>query len=332
MFDSTVIRTKLEKRGLVFTLLKRQHMRKKRLTTGFVSALTLLAILLQSGCGGASSFEEEILGVAVSILPQKYFVEKIAGDSVNVFVVVPPGANPATYEPSPSDMRNMSNMDVWFTVGVPFETPWLPRFTGASSDLNVRSTIENIVRLPIDRYTVAGHETSSESHGHSDGSPDPHVWLSPELVRSQAAVIADELSLLDSSLANEYMANLASFNSEIDSLQISIHELVDSSSSGSFIVFHPAWGYFADEFGLVQIPIETAGSEPSPSEMALLVDYARENGISTIFVSPQFSTSSADAIAAEIDADVVYVNPLSEDWNNSLYNAAERLSGTMISE
>lgn len=297
---------------------------RKVKTTVFV----LWLLLLPTGCEEGRPDDGENLSVAVSILPQRYFVERITGDSVDVFVVVPPGANPATYEPSPSDMRKMSNVDVWFTVGVPFETPWLPRFTGSSPDLNVRSTIENIVRLPIDRYTVTGHETLSES----GGSPDPHVWLSPELVHIQAAVIADELSLLDSSRADEYMANLESFNLEIDSLQNRIHELVDSSSSRSFIVFHPAWGYFADEFGLVQIPIETAGSEPSPSEMALLVDYARENGIGTVFVSPEFSTSSAEAIAAEIDADVIYIDPLAEDWNNNLYNTAEHLSGTEESD
>ncbi|MCD4777189.1 MAG: zinc ABC transporter substrate-binding protein [Candidatus Aegiribacteria sp.] len=293
-----------------------------------MSASVLSLMLLPVGCTGGISEDENNLSLAVSILPQRYFVERITGDSLNVFVVVPPGANPATYEPSPSDMRRMSNVDVWFTVGVPFETPWLPRFTGSSPDLNVKSTIENIVRLPIDRYTVTGYETLSES----GGSPDPHVWLSPELVRSQAAVIADELSLLDSSRADEYMANLESFNLEIDSLQNRIHELIDSSSSRSFIVFHPAWGYFADEFGLVQIPIETAGSEPSPSEMALLVDYARENGIRTVFVSPEFSTSSAEAIAAEIDADVTYIDPLAEDWNSNLHNVAEHLSGTEESD
>ncbi len=293
-----------------------------------MSALILWLILLPAGCTKGAPVDKDNLSVAVSILPQRYFVEKIMGDSVDVFVVVPPGANPATYEPSPSDMRNMSNANVWFTVGVPFETPWLPRFTGASPELNVRSTIENIVRLPIDRYTVTGHDTSSVSQGHSHGSPDPHVWLSPELVRSQSAVIADELSLLDSSRTDEYMANLEGFNSEIDSLQNRIHAMVDSSSSRSFIVFHPAWGYFADEFGLVQIPIETAGSEPSPVEMSLLVNYARENDISAVFVSPEFSTSSAEAIAAEIDAEVLYIDPLAEDWSNNLYNVAEQLSGT----
>ncbi len=300
----------------------------KRITTAFLSAIAILMILLQPGCG-AEPPEGGVLRVAVSVLPQKYFVEKIAGDSIDVFVVVPPGANPATYEPSPSDMRNMSSADVWFTIGVPFESPWLPRFTGSNPDLRIRSTIENIERLPIDRYNVAGHETLHAHHGHTGGSPDPHVWLSPELVRSQAVVIAEELSLLDSSGADKYVVNLSIFNAEIDSLQNRIRALIGPDSSSSFIVFHPAWGYFADEFGLIQIPIETAGSEPSPREMSILIDYARENDIRAVFVSPQFSTSSAATIAAEIGVFVIYIDPLAEDWNSNLRNVAELLSGTV---
>ena len=294
----------------------------------FLSVIALSAILLQSACGPQSSEKGDNLMVAVSVLPQKYFVEQISGDSIDIVVVVPPGANPATYEPSPSDMRNMSDVDVWFTIGVPFESPWLPRFTGSNPDLRIRSTIENIERLPIDRYTAGAHETIPTHHGHDGVSSDPHVWLSPELVRSQAAVIAEELSLLDSSRADEFMENLSSFSEEINSLQNTIHSLIDSSSSNSFIVFHPAWGYFADEFNLVQIPIETAGSEPSPREMSLLIDYARENNIRAVFVSPQFSTSSAAAIAAEIGVRVSYIDPLAEDWSSNLINVAELLSET----
>lgn len=300
------------------------------ITTASRSARAVPVILLLFACGGVHSGEEGELTVAVSVIPQKYFVEKIAGDSIDVIVVVPPGANPAAYEPSPSDMRNMSGADVWFTIGVPFESPWLPRFTGINPDLRIRSTIENIERLPIGRYAVTGHDTSSAHHAHESGSPDPHVWLSPELVRSQATVIALELSQIDNSGADVYMANLNDFYAEIDSLQNSIRSLTGSSSPGSFIVFHPAWGYFADEFGLVQIPIETAGSEPSPREMSLLVDYARENDILAIFVSPQFSTSSAAAIAAEIGVCVSYIDPLAEDWGSNLYKVAELLCRTEV--
>jgi zinc transport system substrate-binding protein len=291
-----------------------------------IQSLCLASMLLLSCSGEPLSDEDGSLQVTVSVLPQKYVAEKIAGSEIEVFVAVPPGASPAAYEPSPSDMRAISGTDVWFTTGVQFESAWIPRFTGSNPDLRIRSTIENIERLPIDRYSVTGHDYSAEQHSH--GSLDPHVWLSPELVRSQAAVIADELSLIDPSRSDEFMANLESFNTEIDSLQSRIHSMLDSSLSRSFIVFHPAWGYFADEFGLVQVPIETAGSEPSPGEMSALIDFARDNSIRAIFVSPQFSTSSAEAIAAEIDASVIVVDPLAEDWSSNLLKVSELLAET----
>jgi len=291
------------------------------------------------GCGGpreggasgampdSASAVDSPLMVAVSVLPQKYFVESIGGDRVNVFVVVPPGAGPATYEPAPSDMRNMSRASVWFTVGVTFEDPWIPRFIDSNPGLKVVSTIRDIQRRPMDRYSVESPR-GGEHHGHDHGygSPDPHVWLSPELVRSQAAVIAYELAAIDSSRSGFYMDNLLRFEEEIDSLQSEIHGLLDSIPDRDFMVFHPAWGYFCDEFGLTQIPVESGGSEPSPAGMSALVDYARDRGISTVFVSPQFSTSSAEAIAAEIGGNVVQVDPLAEEWADNLYSAAEKIA------
>ncbi|MBN2587606.1 MAG: zinc ABC transporter substrate-binding protein, partial [Candidatus Fermentibacteraceae bacterium] len=266
-----------------------------------------------------------------SVLPQGYFLEKVGGDRVEVTVVVPPGASPATYEPSPSDMRAMSEAEVWFTVGVAFEEPWLPRFTGSNPDLRVVSTISEIERRPVGRYSIESLDfddvDGDRGHTHDEGSPDPHVWLSPELVRSQASVMARELAAIDPSAADFYIENLESFQREIDSLQNGIHSLLDTLSGRSFMVFHPAWGYFADEFGLIQVPVESGGSEPSPGEMALLVDYARANGISTIFVSPQFSTSSARAIASEIHGEVSHLDPLARDWADNLLRVAERLAG-----
>jgi zinc transport system substrate-binding protein len=294
-------------------------------------AMALFLLLPVSGCGSRESSDGARLAAAVSVLPQSYFLEKVGGDRVDVFVVVPPGANPAVYEPSPSDMRRMSGTDVWFTVGVAFEDPWIPRFTSSNPDLRVVSTLEGIERKPIGRYSLEalddGDDGHPQDHTHDEGSPDPHVWLSPELARIQAGIMARELAAVDPGSAELYMRNYDSFSAEIDSLQEQLHSLLDTLSSRSFMVFHPAWGYFADEFGLVQVPVETGGSEPSPGEMARLVDYARENGIRTVFVSPQFSTSSAGAIASEIHGGVARMDPLAPDWADNLARVAEMIAG-----
>jgi zinc transport system substrate-binding protein len=292
--------------------------------------ITCLSTLLACGTGRETP-GEPVIRVAVSVLPQDYFLERVGGEHVAITVVVPPGASPATYEPSPSDMRSMSDAQIWFTVGVAFEDPWLPRFTESNPELRVVSTLEGIRRRPIGRYSVEdlaeGGMSDQDEHHHESDSPDPHVWLSPELVRSQAGVMARELAGMDPERADFYYENLRNFQLEIDSLQLRIHSLLDTLSSRSFMVFHPAWGYFADEFDLVQVPVESSGSEPSPGEMARLVDFAMENGIETVFVSPQFSTSSARAIAAEIQGEVQVLDPLAPDWPENLIRVAELLAG-----
>ena len=293
-------------------------------------------ILIGTGCSRTDE-PDTITGecnVAVSILPQKYFVERIAAHQVNVIVIVPPGASPATYEPSPSDMRNISQADVWFTIGVGFERAWIPRFAGSNPDMAIISTVRNIDRLPIDRYGIPEETASSSAYGdnghdHTGGREDPHVWLSPALVRKQAIVIAECLSDLDPEMEAHYRTNTENFILEIDSLQNSIHVMLDPMQGCCFMIFHPAWGYFADEFNLVQIPVEVSGNEPSPGEMSRLVDFAKDQNVQAIFVSPQFSPSSAEAIASEVNARIIYIDPLAEDWSSNLMHVAEELARTM---
>lgn len=306
------------------------------ISIGMIVLLILMLTVVTGGCANGEERERDndSYTVAVSILPQKYFVERITAHRVEIIVVVPPGASPATYEPSPSDMRNMSRADIWFTIGVEFERAWIPRFRGSNQDMIISSTIENIDRLPFDRYGIPEESVSSSAHqdnerNHSHGWDDPHVWLSPELVRKQAAIISEALSELDHDEEAQYQENLEQFNLEIDSLQNSIHAMLDPLEGNCFIVFHPAWGYFSDEFKLIQIPIEVSGSDPSPGEMSHIVDLAEEHDIQAIFVSPQFSTSSAEAIASEINAGIIYIDPLAENWSANLMHVAEELVSTV---
>lgn len=304
-------------------------MRYKAHVAGILAGLAGVCLSVASGCGSDENGAHRGMTAAVSIQPQKYFLERVGGNRVDVLVVVPPGASPAAYEPSPSDMRRMDQARVWFTVGVAFEDAWVPRFEASSTELEVVSTIRDIQRRPLGRYsveTLSFHEDEDHGHSHGEGSPDPHVWLSPELVKKQASVMAEELSRLDPEGAEFYMDNLRQFREDTDSLQREIGSLLENAGRRSFMVFHPAWGYFADEFDLVQVPVESMGSEPSPREMSILIDYARENDISTVFVSPQFSTSSAEAIAQEIGGEVAHIDPLAEDWPDNLYRVAEKLA------
>lgn len=298
-------------------------MRKMRRTAVVAASLMLCACT-----GGETGQQPDGLSVLVSIQPQGYFVERIAGDRAEVTVLIPPGASPAAYEMSPSEMRAVSLGDVWFSIGVTAENPWQQEFPSLNPGLLAVSTVEGMERLPIDRYGVPG-EHHDHGHGHSHGGTDPHVWLSPELVKVQARVIAETLSDIDPDNAESYMENLRSFTDDISALQDELKEVLEPHAGSSFMVFHPAWGYFADEFGLVQVPIEIAGSEPSPREMSLLLDHAREEGIGVVFVSPQFSTSSAETIALELGASVVVIDPLAADWLTNMRMVAGELAGAM---
>ncbi|MCK5842343.1 MAG: zinc ABC transporter substrate-binding protein [Candidatus Sabulitectum sp.] len=294
-----------------------------------VIAILVLVFLACSGQGDLRDTGR--LSVLVSVVPQQYFVEKIAGDLAEVTVLVPPGASPTTYEISPSDMRRVNRADVWFTIGLQREDTWIPEFSSLNHRLKIASTIDDVTRLSIGRYSIPGEHSEIGNHDrdHDLSGVDPHVWLSPELVSIQARAICTNLIELDSANSGIYSENLTFFLEEISELQIIIHQSIDSFQGESFMVFHPAWGYFADEFSLIQVPIEISGSEPSPSELAQLIDYGRNSSIKVVFVSPQFSETSAETIADELEASVVFIDPLALNWAENLVRVSDQIASAM---
>jgi zinc transport system substrate-binding protein len=161
-------------------------------------------------------------------------------------------------------------------------------------------------------------------HGHDHGALDPHIWLDPALVKIQAANIRDGLSAVDPEGTDVYARNTAAFLQELDELDREIRDILAPipADRRTFLVFHPSWGYFARAYGLTQAPIEVDGKEPSPRDMARIIAMGRETGARVVFVQPQFSQKSASVIAAQIDARVVRLDPLAEDWSANLLGAA----------
>ena len=271
---------------------------------GVVTALALFAPLF--GCAsGATEQPTRALNVAVSILPQKYFVERVGGEHVTVNVMVLPGESPATYEPSPAQLRALSGADAYFSIGVPFENAWLDRITSANDEMVMVDTTEGIERIE------------------EGGNPDPHIWLSPSQVRIQAATIAEALAGADPAHAEVYEANLTALLEDIDVLDAEIRETLVGVEERRFMVFHPSWQYFAQDYGLEMIAIEVGGQEPSAAELARLIDTAKEEGIEVIFAQPEFSTEAAETIAGEIGGQVLLISPLAEDWLDNLRRVTE---------
>ncbi len=244
-----------------------------------------------------------VIDVAVSILPQRFFVKKIAKDKVNVVVLVPPGYNPATYEPRPSQIAKVEKAKVYFAIGVPFEKVWLKRFISLNKDLLIIHTDKGINK--------------------KDG--DPHIWLSPPLVKKQAEAIAGCLKKIDPLNKNFYEDNLKTFLKQIDLLDKEIAEILKTKKGRPFLVYHPCWGYFADRYGLKQIAIEEKGKEPSVLKLARLISYCKKTGIKAIFVQPQFPNRSAYIIAKELGINVISIDPLAEDWIKNLRDVAVKL-------
>jgi zinc transport system substrate-binding protein len=169
-----------------------------------------------------------------------------------------------------------------------------------------------------------GHDqhTAEKEHHHHEGGTDPHVWLSPRLVKAQARTIADALIELDPAGKATYEKNLADFLKDLDALDAHLVEALAPVKGKTFMVFHPAWGYFADAYGLEQEPIEIEGKDPSGRQIARVIEMAKAKGVRVIFVQPQFSKKSAKRIAAAIDGAVVPIDPLARDYVGNLERVA----------
>lgn len=293
--------------------------------------LTLLMVpfifvLLFSSLALAEGFS-----VFVSILPQKYFLEKIGGDRIQIIVMVPPGANPATYEPKPRQMVALSRSKAYFSIGVPFETTWLPRISHMVQQLPIIRTDQFIAkrRLWGAPPKLKAIETQAQGRGKAEGL-DPHVWTSPPLVMLQAHNIMDGLSRIDPVNRDYYEANYRRFIVELVNLDLELRNMLLPQDAGKyFLVFHPSWGYFAETYGLRQMAIEKEGKSPGPGDLKTLIDLAKRRHVNAVFVQPQFSRKSAQLIARAIGARIVSADPLAEDWAANLKHVAEELRNVL---
>jgi zinc transport system substrate-binding protein len=294
-------------------------------------ALAFCALL--AGCGrsaeqtqGAQRGAGKLL-VGVSILPQAYFVQRIGGTHVEAMVMVSPGHSPATYEPTPKQMAQINRTDLYFSIGVPFEKVWLHRLAELNPNMTLVDTVAGIQLRSFKDADHHHHEGAGEDHHHEGheadhedegGMKDPHVWLSPRLVEKQARAMLEALCSRDPQHRTDYERNFAQFAADLQKLDAEIKALLEPMKKRRFMVFHPSWGYFADEYGLEQVPVEISGREPSAQGLAELIASAKAQQIRVVFVQKQFSSQSASAIAKAIGGKVVAMDPLAEDYLENL--------------
>jgi zinc transport system substrate-binding protein len=252
------------------------------------------SLLIIPGIGGAA-FAAAAIRISVSVLPQACFVERVAGEHATVHVMVPKGADAETYEPTPQQLVTLADSRIYVKVGAP-GFPFEAKYLRTALDRNRKLTVVNM------------------SDGLKFRKGDPHVWTSPAAVRTAAQNIVKVLVAQDPAGGEEYRQNLLAFLREIDTLDQEIRQALSAKKGYTFMVFHPAWGYFADEYGLTQLAIEEEGKPVSAAHIRQMVDLARGKGIRSILVQKGFDTKSARTIAREIGGEVLETDPLERDW------------------
>ena len=305
-----------------------------------VSIATFLLILILAGSAFAA---DAPLTVAVGIVPEAAFVQAVAGDLVQVVTMIPPGYSPANYQPTANEMRALSDAAIYFTLQMPTEQAnILPKVAEFNPDIRLVDLREAIAAVyPLlsteEDHEDADHEEEAEAHdsdteehaAHEHGGIDPHVWLSPKRSIVMVQVIADELSALDPDHQNTYQANAAAYIAQLEALDTEIQEKVAAMQNHTFIIYHGAYSYFADDYGLTMIAIEIAGKQATAEELQHVIDIAREDGIKTVFYQSEFDDHQAATVAEEIGGTAQTVAPLSINYIQGLEDFVSALAQTI---
>jgi zinc transport system substrate-binding protein len=281
----------------------------------------------------------EPLRVFASVLPIKTFVEKVGGEHVDARAMVRPGFNPHTYDPTPQQISALAGAVLYIRTGVPFEDAWMERIRSANPGMQVLDARKGLRLRKIEAHAHDAHAHDADhrhdhhearnahaSGHHDDHEQDPHVWTSPPLARHMIGVIRDRLAMLAPAHAEDFSRNHDAYVAELETLDRELHALLNPLSNRRFLVFHPAWGYFADTYGLTQVPIQREGKTPGARALAALIDQAQQEKIRVVFVQPQFDKRQARQVAQAIGGAVIAVDPLAADYIDNLHRVGREFA------
>ncbi len=293
----------------------------------------IVTALLISCKEKSSNTEKRGINVIVSILPQKYFVKRIGGNMTDVSVIIRPGQSPSTYEPTPREMTQIPEAEIFFKIGMPFEAAWEEKIRAANPSLKIVDTREGIKLRKSESFNmikeVINIKNSRSKRIKSErerDSFDPHIWLDPMLVKKQAETIFIALAGFDQENGAYYKKRYLDFINDLDKLDIKITELLKNIRKREILVFHPSWGYYTDRYNLKQIPVEIEGKEPGQSELSKIIDYVKKRNIRAIFIQKQFSTVAARAIADSIKGRIIAIDPLAENYIENMISVTKKIA------
>ncbi|KGF11795.1 hypothetical protein HMPREF1633_04530 [Tissierellia bacterium S5-A11] len=287
------------------------------------------AVLALVGCGQTPQENQGKLQVVTTVYPVYDVVKKVAGDRADVTLLVPPGAEPHDWEPTASDLKKIGQAKVFFYNGAGLEPTDQILKKEITRDATVVELSQGLDLLKLqddddhdhdhdhdtDHHDADHHDEDHHAEGHHHhhhGGVDPHVWLDPQNVMKEAAVVADALAKADPAHADAYRANAKKYQDELAALDKDMDAALSSLANKNLVVSHEAFGYLAARYGLTQIGIMgvDADAEPTPDRMAQLVEFIREHDVRTIYSEELVNPRLAEAIAAETGAVVRVLNPI----------------------
>ncbi|MGX2971800.1 metal ABC transporter solute-binding protein, Zn/Mn family [Helicobacter sp. T3_23-1059] len=306
--------------------------RFSKILRGGIVAFCTLALCLN--VASAKDFNAQKPIISVSIAPVGYFVQKIAKNSVDINLIIPPNSDEHTLDFKPSVVANLQKSAVYFTIGLEIEAILADKF----KDIKIVDISEGIAKMSDTHEHNHAHDSHShkDSHAHKSNThshdshthsrKDPHIWLDPILVKTIAKNIAKTLRKLYPQNAKFYAQNLADFEKELDSLHAQITQILSQSKHKKFIIYHPSLSYFALRYNLTQIPVEILGKEPKAKDLQAIINLAKKEQIRTIFVQKGFAQKSAKTLAKELGANVAQINHLSDEWDKQMLHIAQKIA------
>lgn len=283
----------------------------------------ILLLCLGVSCDSAPDKSNKPV-ISVSILPQQYFVEQLAGDLVEINVMIPPGASPATYEPSISQLGRLDRSILYMRIGhVGFERSWMDKISSVNPRMKIVDLSQGVGMILEGAEEAHSHD---HAHGHVHEGGDPHIWMSAINTKIIARNIHHELLAMfpdqQEILTERYMQFLTS----LDSLHLEIKRTLSGMENRRFMIYHPALSYFARDYNLEQFSLETEGKSPSPSHLKALSDLAQSMHIKKILVQDQFDRRNAEVLARETASEIITFDPLSLKWNEQMRHIALQLN------
>ncbi len=281
----------------------------------------VLCTVLCDGCGVPPAPPVTgVTEVAVPIAPAGWLMGRVGGADVRVSVLVPPGQSAETWQVLPRQMEDLGRAKLYGFLGLPFEAPLVEKLKAMFPELVIVDLRQGLTLRGEERH----HDEGGAEHAH--GAADPHVWLDPVLLKTMAATVETALARTAPDHAQSFAAHRGELAAELDTLHTRVGEILTPAKGREFFVFHPAFGYLADRYGLKQTAVEVEGKAPGARRLSELAEKIKNDGARALFVQPQYSTAEAKALAESAGLPLVTLDDLAEDYPENLLRIAHTLA------